>query len=926
VSELGAGTQHQLGPDQAPPDRYGPAYFHRYGPRDASGHPLAPPYRRGEAHWKEFFARIAQRIVQDLHPGEVLDAGCAIGLLVEELHGLGVKAQGIDVSQWAIGQVPAHLRPFCRVASLSEELEQDFDLVVCLEVLEHLPAFEAHRAVANLSRHARAVLFSSTPEDFEEPTHLNVQPSDYWVGLFAQHGLFRDFLYDASFVAPHALLLRRRDWGVAEVAREYERAWWQARQLADGMRRTCEAEREAVVRAEQAAAQAGAERDRLQARLALAEDRCESLAASLEDSRRRAERLQAQADEATQLLEERSAELEAVYGTKTFRYLGPLRRAYRALFRRPARPEAAQAPRPARQSERSYEEWVAAYDSLDDACRRRIRDRVAQLAHPPLISVLMPVYDPPITYLRAAVESVLSQLYPHFELCIADDASSDPVVRGVLDEFASQDPRVKVVHRPTNGHVSAATNSALELATGDYVAFLDHDDTIAEHALAAMAVAICETPDAGLLYSDEDKLDTDGRRSTPYFKPDWDPLLLLSQNYACHLCVIRRDLVEEVGGLREGYEGAQDWDLILRVTERLRPEQIVHLPHVLYHWRRHPGSTTLGQSVKPYAAGAATRAIEDHLRRRQTPGAVRELGRLGLQSVRWELPAQLPLVSIVVPTKDSELALRCLESVVSHTTYPSYEVLVVDNGARDTEAIERLAGSDLPIRLLRDDRPFNFSALNNRAVGQARGEVVCLLNDDTEVLTGDWLEEMVAQLAQPGVGVVGAKLYYPDGRLQHVGVVLGLGGGEGPGIAGHVFVGADRNFYGYSGNTVVPRRPSAVTAACMCTRRQVWDELGGLDEDNLAVSFNDVDYCLRARAAGWAVVWTPWAGLIHHESVSRGDDFAPDNLPRSRRETRFMLERWGDLLQNDPAYNPNLTLETPDYGLAWPPRRRPWWA
>jgi len=576
--------------------------------------------------------------------------------------------------------------------------------------------------------------------------------------------------------------------------------------------------------------------------------------------------------------------------------------------------ELAPSPQPGEPLPRSYSQWIEQFDGLDARGRQELRSLVSQIVDPPLISVVLPVYEPTEEHLREAIESVVNQVYPHWELCVADDASRSEWIPRLLAQYEATDSRIKVILRPDNGHISAATNSALSLATGRFVGFLDHDDTLAEQALALVALAVADQPDLGLLYSDEDKIDSDGVRSDPYFKPDWDPLLLLGQNYLTHFCVVRRDLLDAVGGLRPGYEGAQDWDLAFRVTENLRPEQVGHIPHVLYHWRLHPASTSANQAAKPYAAVAARRATTEHFARTGLDAHIEPLGRIGYQRVRWALPAEIPLVSIIIPTRDGPRLRQCLDSLWYRTRYPRYEVIVIDNGSRDLGVLRYLADHADNIRVLRDAQPFNYSALNNVAAKHARGDVFCLLNDDVEVMNGDWLEEMVSLLLQPDVGIVGAKLYFGDGRIQHAGVVLGVGG-----IAAHAFRFFDHLYFGHFGHAVLPRQCTAVTAACMVTRRELWEKIGGLDEE-LAVSYNDVDYCLRARAQGWQTAWTPFAELVHFESTSRGADADAPNVARAQREYDVMEGKWAGSLRTDPAYNPNLTLDTEDYSLSWPPR------
>ncbi len=564
-----------------------------------------------------------------------------------------------------------------------------------------------------------------------------------------------------------------------------------------------------------------------------------------------------------------------------------------------------------------YPSWIARQEALswrESAAVRRLAEQLA-LGGGPLISILMPVYDPPLRFLEAAIDSVQSQFYRRWELCIADDASRNPGVRQLLAARAAADPRVKVVFREKNGHIAAASNSALELVGGSYVALLDHDDVLAPTALYWVAEAIRETPDAAIVYSDEDHVDPDGVRSTPHFKCEFNYDLFLAQNMVSHLGVYRTALVREVGGFRVGYEGSQDYDLSLRIVERATPEQIVHLPRVLYHWRTLPGSTACGAGEKPYAFEAAKRAIEDHLRRRGVAADVVDAPECpGMQRIRYRLPEQLPRVLIVIPTRDRlDLLRACVESIATKSTYPSYRICVVDNGSVEPATLEYLARlREAGHLVLRDDAPFNYSRLNNNAVREHGRdfELVCLLNNDTEVVSPGWLEELVSHAIQPGVGCVGARLWYPDGTIQHAGVVMGI-----LSCAGHVHRFARRGNPGYMGRATLQQSFSAVTGACLLVSRNVYEAVGGLDE-SLQIAFNDVDFCLKVRAAGHRNVWTPYAELVHHESVSRGDEDTLEKMERAQREAGKIRERWRELVENDPCYSPHLTLSAEDFSRA----------
>lgn len=575
---------------------------------------------------------------------------------------------------------------------------------------------------------------------------------------------------------------------------------------------------------------------------------------------------------------------------------------------------------PAQAVERhDYEEWIERYDRRDDKQRSAIQRRIEAMPHQPLISIVMPTYNPKPEWLTEAIESVRNQLYPKWELCIADDLSTDPAIRPLLTKYARLDSRIKVVFREKNGHICAASNSALELAGGEWVALLDHDDVLAEHALYCVANSIAANPLARLIYSDEDKLDTSGQRHDPYFKPDWNPDLFYSQNFFCHLGVYHKELLDKVGGFRGGVEGSQDYDLVLRCLEHVGTVAVHHIPRILYHWRVHADSTAGGTNAKPYAVLAGERALNEHFARQGIAGSVEWTG-VGYRA-RYSLPDKLPLVTLVIPTRNGlSLMRQCIGSIVSKTTYTNYEVIVVDNGSDDLATLSYFESltEDARFHVIRDDSPFNYSALNNKAVAQANGEFIALVNNDIEVISPDWLSEMVSLALQPGVGAVGAKLLYPDDSLQHGGVVLGVGG-----VAGHSNKFARQPSYGYFGRTGLIGSYSAVTAACLLVRKSIFLEVDGLNEKDLSIAFNDVDFCLRVREAGYRNVWTPYAELYHHESATRGFEDNPQKQARFAGEVMYMKQRWGDRLLTDPSYNPNLTLEHEDFSLACPPRVEP---
>jgi glycosyltransferase involved in cell wall biosynthesis len=564
-----------------------------------------------------------------------------------------------------------------------------------------------------------------------------------------------------------------------------------------------------------------------------------------------------------------------------------------------------------------YRRWIEKYQQLDDEKRQRMSEQQSTFRRRPLISVIMPTYNSHPAWLAEAIESVRNQIYPHWELCIADDASTDRRVVALLQSYQNRDQRIKVVFRPGNDHISAASNSALKLASGEYIALLDHDDLLPEDAFFHVVHTINQNPDAALIYSDEDKIDNKGRRVDPYFKCDWNYSLFLGQNLINHLGIYKKDLVEQAGGFRTGFEGSQDYDLALRCIEKIQPSQIVHIPKVLYHWRQHKESAAEKSGNKPYAVLAGQQALIEHLQRTNTKADVEILPTL-YYHIKYHLPPALPLITIIIPTHNNQALLeRCILSIQSKTVYSNYELLIVDNNSDDSQTLAYFEqiNHQPGISVINDERPFNFSAINNRAVEQARGDYILLLNDDTEIIEEGWLTEMAGIAVQRGVGAVGAKLIYPNKTIQHAGVVLGIGG-----VGGHIHKRMNISNFGYFGRTILTQDLSAVTAACMLIKKSVFVEAGGFDEENLSVAFNDVDLCLKIREKGYRIVFTPFAQLFHHESVSRGDDYHPVRIARFNQENEFMKKKWGKLLRYDPAYNPNLSLEREDFNLAWPPR------
>ena len=558
-----------------------------------------------------------------------------------------------------------------------------------------------------------------------------------------------------------------------------------------------------------------------------------------------------------------------------------------------------------------YERWIE-HNQPKPEDFKRMTEIMAVFRERPLISIVMPVYNTPETYLREAIDSVIGQIYPDWELCIADDASTEPHVRRLLEKYAKQDPRIKLAFRKENGHISRCSNSAIELATGEYIALLDHDDLLPAEALYEVVFLINQHPDADMIYTDEDKLTEEGQRRDPFFKPDWCPDSFLSRMYTCHFGVYRRSIIREIGGFRVGFEGSQDYDLVLRFTEKT--DKIYHVPKILYHWRVHPESTAAKIEAKPYAVIAGEKALVEALERRQTPGQVIAVPKMpGFFTVRYEIQSP-KLVSIIIPTRDlGYLVNQCLESVFAKTTYPNFEVILIDNGSTEdyTKKVinDWLNKEPERFRCYSLGIPFNYSKLNNYGVEKAKGEYLLFLNNDTEVVAPDWLEGMVEQAQRPSIGAVGATLLYADDTIQHSGVVMGMGG-----MAGHGHRFASGQAPGYFGQLITVNNYTAVTGACLMCRREVFEAVDGFNE-HLAVAFNDIDLCLRIVTHGYRNIIPPHVVLYHYESKSRGLDDTPDKRSRFFAENAYMMKHWKSWIEHDPCYNPNLSLRYPDFSV-----------
>ncbi|NLZ24723.1 glycosyltransferase [Candidatus Dojkabacteria bacterium] len=553
-----------------------------------------------------------------------------------------------------------------------------------------------------------------------------------------------------------------------------------------------------------------------------------------------------------------------------------------------------------------YKYWVKK-NKITNVRRKEIKKELENLVYKPLISIVMPVYNVDIKWIKEAIESITKQIYTNWELCIADDASTNTELIEYLKTISNH-PKIKVAFREKNGHISEASNSALELATGEFVALMDNDDIIYPHALAEVVKVLNKKKDTDLIYSDEDKLTMKGERVEPFFKPDWSPDLFMSTNYLCHLTVIRKKLIDRVKGFRKGYEGSQDYDLFLRITEKTN--NIEHIPDILYSWRRIPGSTAAVYDNKGYANKTSIKALKDAVKRRNLDATVHKGLFPGSFRVKYNIKDN-PLVSILIPTKDKyEYIERCISSLLERTTYNNYEVLIIDTGSTEKETLNYYKTlKDIPkIRFLYWKKKFNYSAVNNFGVKYSKGEYILLLNNDTEVITPDWIEGMLEHAQREEIGAVGVKLYYPNNTIQHAGVVLGIGGSnKEESIAAHIMSGFSREIIGIPYARDLIRNYSAVTAACLMISREKYEKIGKLNE-KLRIAFNDVDFNLKLMEEGYNNIFTPYVELYHHESISVGKpQLGTRDMEEFKKEINYMKKKWNKYIINDPFYNRNLT-------------------
>ncbi len=893
---------------------------------------------------KGFLTRVAKHIAEDLQPKTVLDAGCAMGHLVAALRDNGIEAYGIDISEYAISKVREDIRPYCAVGELTQPLPKDFpdrfDLVISVEVLEHLYEEDAAAAIHNLCSLTDRVIFSSTPDDLVDPTHFNVRPREYWAKLFAAEGFFDDLKYRPLYLTQYASTFYRSDNMIRQVE-DYERniritessikeesARWQAElrsseELAQQRyeqlqeKETCISNLKTQLEAD--LSQHDNELETMRKEVARQEENAKKLSDDLAQKQKDCTRILDQYNNVQNQLNGLNAMYTDLVTSRCWRATKPIRVVkdclrkvlksnkytnlfckgiisilkmdIRVIFKK-------------LQYVLSGKKWMV-YFAKDLVDYKKI-----DFPRNVKFSILVPLYNTPEKFLKEMIRSVQAQVYGNWELCLADGSDDEHSSVGkICSQYVRKDKRIVYQKLEKNMGISENTNACIRMATGEYIALFDHDDILHPSALYEMMKAICEK-DADMIYTDENTFRNNPRDAyCPHYKSDYAPDTLRSYNYICHFTAFSKELLEKAGGgFRPEFDGSQDYDLILRLTENAK--HIVHIPQILYYWRCHAGSVASGISAKPYTIDAAKRALSAHLARVGLKGEVLDAQVPSTYKIQYEIQGT-PLISILIPNKDHVDDLRlCLTSIIEKSSYSHFEIIVIENNSTEAEtfAYYEQVQEDPRIRVVTWDGIFNYSAINNFGQKFAKGEYLLLLNNDVEVINPDWLEQMLMFAQRKNVGAVGAKLYYPDDTIQHGGVIVGLGG-----VAGHAHKNYKRYDPGYMSRLQIAQNFSAVTAACLMLRRDVWNEVDGLDE-TFQVAFNDVDLCMRIRKAGYLIVWTPYTELYHYESKSRGLE---DTLEKQRRfagEISRFRERWkAELEAGDPYYNPNLTYDREDF-------------
>lgn len=862
------------------------------------------------AYWQANFKKIAQSIFEAFHPKTFLDVGCAFGYLVAALRDLGVEAYGLDVSDYAISQCREDIRPFCHagniLSGIPSHFPKHFDCISTIEVIEHLHEEDAQSFIHTICSHTNQVVFSSTPDDDTEPTHYNVQQMEYWAKRFAQEGFFRKLDIGQLAISPQTMVFTNAQVDTPRLVEEYEQHLrLDHANLSSAIEeKDCHIQKQNKLIKEQGI---------------IIDDNLSKLQLSEKENRSLNEELDSLREQNSAL----SEAYNAVINSHFWRWSRPLRkvmgkvkrilaavpgtrRVYHFLKRKKAQHQNASLKLSRRDRQYLQDnfpgtslqvESYAPFATLKQQHEHRFKKDYK-------ISVLVPIYNTPKQFLKEMIDSVRNQTYSNWELCLADasDSKFQNEIEGIVRKCSEQDNRIRYQKLSKNEGIAGNTNAAMKMASGDFCSLLDHDDILHPCALFEIVKCLNEKPNTKVIYTDENRL-RNGVLCSPFYKPDWSPDLLYSQNYICHLLTFKRDLLPDGEVFRSAYDGAQDYDLILRLSETTN--HIEHIPMCLYGWREHDFSTAKNADSKPYANEAGRKALDEYLKRKYNPRAYAELGKYEFTYVpRFKyLLENNPLISIIIPMKDNaSLTEICIHSILEKSSYQNYEIIILDNRSEKPETkafFEKIKATDPRIRIEKADFSFNWSALNNFGAQLAKGEVFVFMNNDMRVITTDWLERLAENALRPDIGVVGALLLYPDDSIQHAGVVIGMNH-----WADHVFKGQKpiHTFMPFV-SPVLSRNVSAVTGACQAVSRSAYEKIGNYNEEFI-ICGSDVEYCIRANRAGLNVLYNAETQLYHDESKSRTSYIPQKDFDMSDR----CYEPYR--VNGDPYYNKNLNINS----------------
>lgn len=870
---------------------------------------------------KALFHKIAKKIVDDLNPKTVLDVGCATGHLVAALRNLGVDAYGIDVSEYAISNVGDDIKPYCYVGSIADyipkELLKKYDLVFCNQVLEYVYDEDLKKAIGNISSLSDTVLFGKSDSTLQDTLLLSVRHMECWSKIFAEFNMFNMLDYMADFDVFSITMYYKTD-KFPRVVENYERHIRIIKKQKQDVQTDLEFKISKIEKEKKTL------EDRL-AQYAEVFSRLGKVKTEFKYLERKYKKLRAKVNE----LKAEKEVYESIANSTIWKMTKPIRALTTAfkkllrkiknlikLFFKGIKSIFTIGPRATwskfRNRSISTTDYIRYMKKNRPTEQELQMQRAATFDKKIIFSIIVPLYNTPTNLLKAMIDSVINQTYALWELCLADGSDSENShVDDICKQYVEDDSRIVYKKLDENMGIPGNTNAALKMAQGDYIVLFDHDDILHPSALYECMKAITEK-DADMIYTDEMVFEGEIENvKLIHFKPDFSPDTLLGHNYICHLCAYSVALQKQVGYFSDKHHGSQDYDMILRLTEKAK--HIVHIPKVLYFWRSHPLSVASNVKVKPYCMDSAKKAIADHLERTGKKGKVVDSSILSTYKVEYEIDGN-PKVSILIPNKDNiEYLEVCIDSILKRSTYENYEIIVIENNSEKEQTLDyyrALERRDARIRVIYYEGDFNYSAINNFGAKAATGEYLLLLNNDTEIITHNWIEEMLMYAQRDDVGAVGSLLYYKDNTVQHAGLIIGIGGS-----AGHAHRHVKRNSGGYIHRLSIAQNVSGVTAACLMTSRKVWNEMHGLDE-SFKVAFNDVDFCLRLREAGYLIIFTPYAELYHYESKSRGYEDKPEKQARFMRERKHLRERWCETIDcGDPYYNPNLTLDAEDFTL-----------